>query len=134
VVAEKILEDPRLNQRQLKSFEKLLTARREELLQDAGRTVSGMNELKENFPEPADRAALESDRNATLRIRDRERKLLAKIEEALERISDGTYGICEECGEQIGVDRLKARPVTTLCIDCKAGQEADERQRRGWDD
>jgi RNA polymerase-binding transcription factor len=134
MVARKILEDPRLKQRQLKWFEKLLASRRQELLQEAGRTVSGMNELKENFPEPADRAALESDRNATLRIRDRERKLLSKIEEALERINDGTYGVCEECGEAIGVERLKARPVTTLCIDCKADQEADERQRRGWDD
>jgi DnaK suppressor protein len=123
-----------LNQRQLKWFEKLLTERRQELLQEAGRTVSGMNELKENFPEPADRAALEADRNATLRIRDRERKLLSKIEEALERIEDGTYGVCEECGEPIAVERLKARPVTTLCIDCKADQEADEKQRRGWDD
>jgi DnaK suppressor protein len=134
MVAGRILEVPRLNQRQLKWFEELLTSRRQELLQEAGRTVSGMNELKENFPEPADRAALESERNATLRIRDRERKLLSKIEEALERIEGGTYGVCEECGEAIGVERLKARPVTTLCIDCKADQEADERQRRGWDD
>jgi DnaK suppressor protein len=122
-----------LNQRQLKSFEKLLMARRQELLTDAGRTVSGMTDSdnKENFPEPVDRAALESDRNATLRIRDRERKLIAKIDAALERIADGTYGVCEECGEQIGVERLKARPVTTLCIDCKADQEAEEKKQKG---
>jgi DnaK suppressor protein len=131
MVAKGILEEPKLNQRQLKSFEELLMGRRQELLDDAGRTVSGMSDSdnKENFPEPADRAALESDRNAMLRIRDRERKLIAKIDEAIERISDGTYGICEECGEQIGVERLKARPVTTLCIVCKAEQEADERRR-----
>jgi len=122
-----------LNQRQLKSFEKLLRERRQELLTDAVRTVSGMNDSKDNFPEPADRAALESERNATLRIRDRERKLLSKIDEALDRIGEGTYGVCEECGEAIGVDRLKARPVTTLCIDCKADQEAEERRQRGWD-
>jgi DnaK suppressor protein len=108
-------------------------ARRQELLDDAGRTVSGMTDSdnKENFPEPADRAALESERNATLRIRDRERKLIAKIDAALERINSGTYGICEECGEQIGVERLKARPVTTLCIDCKADQEAEEKKKKG---
>jgi DnaK suppressor protein len=122
-----------LNQRQLKSFEKLLMGRRQELLDDAGRTVSGMtdSDSKENFPEPADRAALESDRNATLRIRDRERKLIAKIDAALERINDGTYGICEECGEHISAERLKARPVTTLCIDCKADQEAAEKKQKG---
>lgn len=111
-------------------FKDLLTSRRAELLGEAGRTVIGMTDGKENFPEPADRAALESDRNATLRIRDRERKLINKIEEALQRIEDGNYGVCEECGEEIGVDRLRARPVTTLCIECKAEQEEAERKRR----
>jgi DnaK suppressor protein len=135
VVAKGFLEERKVNQRQLKSFEELLMGRRQELLSDAGRTVSGMTESehKENFPEPADRAALESDRNAMLRIRDRERKLIAKIDEALERIADGTYGVCGECGEQIGVERLKARPVTTLCIDCKADQEAEEKKQKGRD-
>ena len=128
----KVLKELKLDQRELKSFENLLMERRQELLNDAGRTVSGMTDTdhKENFPEPVDRAALESDRNATLRIRDRERKLIAKIDAALERISDGTYGVCEECGEQIGVERLKARPVTTLCIDCKADQEAEEKKQK----
>jgi len=120
-----------LNQRQLKSFRELLSGRRQELLDEADRTVNGMTDSKENFPEPADRAALESDRNALLRIRDRERKLISKIDSALQRIEDGTYGICEECGEPIGVERLKARPVTTLCIDCKSDQEAEERRQRG---
>ncbi len=120
-----------MNPRHLKFFQELLTARRQELLDEAVRTVSGMNDSgKDNFPEPADRAALESDRNATLRIRDRERKLLAKIDLALERINGGTYGVCEECGGPIGFERLKARPVTTLCIDCKADQEAEERRQR----
>jgi RNA polymerase-binding transcription factor len=119
-----------LNQQELKSFEELLQARRQELLDDASRTVNGMTDNRDNFPEPADRAALESDRNALLRIRDRERKLIAKIDAALERIGDGSYGICETCGEAIGVERLRARPVTTLCIDCKADQEAEERRSR----
>ncbi len=120
-----------MNPRQLNLFKDLLTARRQELLGDAERTVTRMTDSKENFPEPADRAALESERNATLRIRDRERKLISKIEQALERIEDGTFGVCEECGEGIGVERLKARPVTTLCIDCKADQEEEERKSRG---
>jgi DnaK suppressor protein len=119
-----------LDQHDLSWFRELLNGRRQELLGEAGRTVTGMGDSKENFPEPADRAALESDRNATLRIRDRERKLISKIEAALQRIEDGIYGVCESCGEAIGVERLRARPVTTLCIQCKADQEAEERRHR----
>ena len=110
-------------------FRKLLDGRLDELLSQANQTVSGMTSNKENLPDPADRATLESDRNFTLRIRDRERKLIGKIKEALGRIDDGTYGICEECGEGISEARLKARPVTTLCIDCKKKQEMDEKVR-----
>jgi DnaK suppressor protein len=124
------LEVAGLEEQDLSWFRDMLTSRRAELLGEAGRTVSGMTDGKENFPEPADRAALESDRNATLRIRDRERKLINKIEEALQRIEAGVYGVCEECGEQIGVERLRARPVTTLCIACKAEQEAEEKKQR----
>ena len=83
-----------------------------------------------SFPIPTDRATLEYNRNLTLRIRDRERKLLSKIDEALGRIEDGSYGKCEECDGEIGVDRLRARPVTTLCIACKSQQEAEERRRQ----
>jgi len=100
---------------------------RKDLLSDANRTVSGMTDPAENFPDPTDRATMESDRNFELRIRDRERKLIGKIKEAIERIEDGTFGICEECGEDISEERLKARPVTTLCIDCKKKQEKDEK-------
>ncbi len=117
-----------MEEREIESFRLLLQDRRKELLDGAGRTVHRMTDGKENYPEPVDRAALESDRNATLRIRDRERKLIAKIEEALERIADGTFGVCEECGEQIGADRLHARPVTTLCIECKNEQEKREKR------
>ena len=120
-----------MNQRELNWFRDLLNTRRQELLGEAERTVSGMVDGKENFPEPADRAALESERNATLRIRDRERKLIAKIDAALQRIEDGIYGVCESCGERIGLERLRARPVTTLCIECKADQEAEERRQKG---
>ncbi len=118
-----------MNEKKLEEFRELLIQKRHELLSEAERTVSGMTDAKENFPDPTDRAALESDRNFLLRIRDRERRLLAKIEEALERIEDGTYGICESCGEDISEDRLKARPVTTLCFDCKQRQEAQEKAR-----
>ncbi len=78
----------------------------------------------------ADRASLEGNRNLLLRIRDRERKLISKIDEALGRIDDGSYGKCEECGQDIGIERLRARPVTTLCIECKSLQEAQERKLR----
>jgi DnaK suppressor protein len=122
----------RVKQKDVKFFRKLLNERLRELLGEAERTVGGMtDDAKENFPDPTDRASLEADRNFLLRIRDRERKLIVKIQEALGRLDEGTYGKCEECGEDIGVERLKARPVTTLCIDCKSLQEAQERRLRG---
>jgi DnaK suppressor protein len=110
-------------------FKKLLAQRLNELLDEANKTVSGMTDQEDNFPDPTDRATLESDRNFTLRIRDRERRLIGKINEALERLEEGTFGICESCGEDISEERLKARPVTTLCIDCKKKQENDEKLR-----
>lgn len=116
-----------LTKKKLEFFKRLLNERIEELLSQANETVSGMTSHKENLPDPSDRATLESDRNFTLRIRDRERKLIGKIKEALERIEQGTYGICEDCGEEISTERLKARPVTTLCIDCKKRQEIEEK-------
>lgn len=117
----------KLTKKKLEFFKELLNERIDELLSQANETVSGMTSHKENLPDPSDRATLESDRNFTLRIRDRERKLIGKIKEALERIEQGTYGICEDCGEEISTERLKARPVTTLCIDCKKTQETEER-------
>jgi DnaK suppressor protein len=118
-----------MNRRDVDLFRNLLNERRQELLTEAGKTVDGMDE-NGNFPDPTDRAAMESDRSFTLRMRDRERKLIAKIEEALRRLEDGSYGVCEECGEKIGAARLKARPVTTLCIDCKSVQEVAERKNK----
>ncbi|MGH7893062.1 MAG: RNA polymerase-binding protein DksA [Candidatus Binatia bacterium] len=117
-----------MKQRDLTTLKKLLHERRQELMTEAVGTVHGMNEI-EAFPDPTDRGSLEGNRNLTLRIRDRERKLLTKIDEALGRIDDGTYGVCGECGGPIGVERLKARPMTTLCIECKSMQEAEERRR-----
>jgi DnaK suppressor protein len=123
----KILEGLIMQKKSKENFKKHLTKRLEDLLNQAGDTVSGMTETKENFPDPADRAALEADRNFMLRIRDREAKLIKKIKAALERIENGTYGICESCGEDITLKRLKARPVTTQCIDCKSKEEALEK-------
>jgi DnaK suppressor protein len=111
---------------QLEMFRRLLHAQRAELMEGAGKTVRTMGDTAEAFPDPSDRAAWESDSTRDLRIRDRERKLIDKIEETLRRIDDGTFGECEECGEVITIGRLKARPMTTLCIKCKAEQEAAE--------
>ena len=116
-----------MNAKKIAFFKKLLQEQRSVLILEAQRTVSGMTDSKENFPDPTDRATLESDRNFLLRIRGRERKLILKIEEALERIEDGSFGICEKCGEDISEQRLKARPVTTHCIDCKKREEAMEK-------
>jgi DnaK suppressor protein len=116
-----------MDKAKLEEFQKILQGQLDELLREAGKTVSEMTDEKSNFPDPTDRASLESDRNFELRIRDRERKLIMKIREALERIEDGEFGICESCEEMIGEARLKARPVTTLCIDCKTEQERQEK-------
>ena len=116
-----------MKKKDLKYFEDLLTKRLEDLLSQAGNTVSGMTTPRENFPDPTDRAALEADRNFMLRIRDREHKLIKKIKNALERIEKGTFGICETCGEDITLKRLKARPVTSQCIECKSKEEALEK-------
>jgi DnaK suppressor protein len=111
----------------LEYFRGILQEEMKTLLDEAGKTVSEMTADTTNFPDPNDRATQESDRSFELRIRDRERKLLNKIREALERIEDGSFGVCEMCGEQISEARLKARPVTTLCIDCKMEEEKKEK-------
>jgi DnaK suppressor protein len=116
-----------MKKKDLDYFKKLLSNQLEELLEQADDTVSGMTTPKENFPDPTDRASLEADRNFMLRIRDRESKLIKKIKKALERIESGTFGICESCGENISIKRLKARPVTTQCIECKTKEEALEK-------
>ncbi len=116
-----------MKKKDVQYFKELLTKRLEELLSHADDTVSGMTAPKENFPDPTDRASLESDRNFMLRIRDRENKLIKKIKKALKRIDNDTFGICEKCGGDISINRLKARPVTTQCIECKTKEEALEK-------
>ena len=116
-----------MKKKDLEYFKELLTKLMEDLLSQADVTVSDMNTPKGNFPDPADRATYESDRNFELRIRDREYKLIKKVRNALDRIENGTFGICEKCGEEISIKRLQARPVTTQCIDCKTKEEALEK-------
>jgi len=118
-----------MDQKKLEYFGRLLQDQLDELIDEALKTVNGMTNSKDTFPDPTDRAALETDRNFLLRIRDRERKLIEKIKEALDRIDNGRFGVCEVCGKDIGDERLMARPVTTLCIECKTKQEARERAR-----
>ncbi|MGK5094601.1 RNA polymerase-binding protein DksA [Deltaproteobacteria bacterium TL4] len=98
-----------------------------------GETVSTVHDMQNEstlFPDPTDRASLESEHITSLRIRDRERKLLGKIDEALDRIDNGSFGQCEECGEPISTERLMIRPVTTYCISCKNEQEAFEKRSK----
>ena len=116
-----------MNQEKLDYYTRVLNEEMRTLLGEAGKTVSEMTAENVNFPDPTDRATQESDRSFELRIRDRERKLINKIKEALERIAQGEFGICELCGEGISEGRLKARPVTTLCIDCKIEEERKEK-------
>jgi DnaK suppressor protein len=119
----------KMKEERLAYFRELLNERLKVLLNEAEKTVTGMTNDKNTFPDPTDRANLETDRNFELRIRDRERKLILKIKEALARIEDGSFGICEECGAGISEERLKARPVTTLCIECKTKAEAEEKKK-----
>ncbi len=120
-----------MDKEKLMFFKELLLQQKKELLEQARKTVSSLSQEGEEVPaDPADRATLEADRNFLLRIRDRERKLLAKIDEALEKIENGTYGICELCGNEIEEERLRARPVASYCIECKRKLEALEKIQR----
>jgi DnaK suppressor protein len=121
------MKEKLMEKEQLEKFRIQLLDKREEILNEAGKTLSEMTDQTTNIPDPNDRATVESGRSFELRIRDRERRLLSKIDEALVRIDEDKYGICEGCGEEIGIKRLEARPVTTLCIDCKTLQETKEK-------
>ena len=118
-----------MDHKDLEYFRKLLSEMLEEAQQKGDSTIEELTDSNEVFADPADRATVESDRAFTLRIRDRERKLIKKIRAALARMDEGVFGVCDECGEDIGVPRLKARPVTKLCINCKSKQEEDEHLR-----
>ena len=119
---------------QLKHFETILGSWKGELMQEVDRTVHHMQDEAANFPDPNDRATQESEFGLELRTRDRERKLLRKINEALGRIEEGIYGYCEETGEEIGLKRLEARPVATMCVEAQERSEMAERQFRDRDD
>lgn len=116
----------------LLAIKKKLLKQRTDLLSEAENTLnSKISVEKESFPDPTDQAVAELDNNFLLRLRGREQKLLKKIDEAIARIEGGTYGVCEDCGEQISIKRLEARPVTTLCIECKTRQEEEEKLQEG---
>lgn len=117
-----------MNESQLKHFEAILNNWKEQLMKEVDRTVHHMQDDAANFPDPNDRATQESEFSLELRARDRERKLIKKIEEALKEIESGNYGYCESCGIEIGIRRLEARPTATLCIDCKTLDEIREKQ------
>ena len=117
-----------MNARQLAHFRKMLDEMKRDLSQDIDRTVHTMQDEATIFADPNDRASQESDMSLELRNRDRERKLIKKIDETIARIDGGEYGYCESCGVEIGLKRLEARPTATLCIDCKTLDELREKQ------
>jgi DnaK suppressor protein len=124
-------KEPFMNDRQREYFRKKLLDWKEEILKEAKETLQHLQDENQNHPDLADRASSETDRAIELRARDRQRKLIAKIEEALARIDDGTYGYCEETGEPIALKRLEARPIATLTIEA---QERHERRERVYKD
>lgn len=117
--------------RQIEHFRNILDTWKSKLIEEMERTVHHMRDEAANFPDPNDRASQESDFALELRTRDRERKLIKKIEESLRNLDNNEYGYCEMCGIEIGIRRLEARPTATLCIDCKTLDEIRERQVKG---
>ena len=117
-----------MNKKQLDHFRAKLLAWRKELLDELTRTVHQMRDEPDNPPDPNDRASQETDMSLELRSRDRERKLIKKIDEAIQRMDAGDYGYCDVCGVEIGLERLDARPTAELCIDCKTLDELREKQ------
>lgn len=124
-------KEPFMNERQREYFRAKLLAWREDILKEAKETLQHLQEENQNHPDLADRASSETDRAIELRARDRQRKLIAKIDEALARIDDGTYGYCEETGEPIALRRLEARPIATLSVEA---QERHERREKVYRD
>lgn len=117
-----------MNEQQVAHFRSILHAWKRDLMEEVDRTMHYMQDEAANFPDPNDRASQESDFTLELRARDRERKLIKKIDEALARLEANEYGECESCGVEIGIRRLEARPTATLCIDCKTLDEIREKQ------
>jgi DnaK suppressor protein len=123
-----------MSKEQLDHFRQILNNWKRDLMEEVDRTVLHMKDEAANFPDPNDRATQESEFSLELRTRDRERKLIRKIEEAIKRIEDGSYGYCVETGEEIGIKRLEARPVATLCIEAQERRERREKQYGDRDD
>ena len=123
-----------MNREQLDHFRLILNAWKRDLMEEVDRTVNHMKDEAANFPDPNDRATQEEEFSLELRTRDRERKLIRKIDEALKRIEDGSYGYCLETGEEIGVKRLEARPVATLSLEAQERRERREKQYGDRDD
>lgn len=120
-----------MNENQAEHFTAILNAWKDDLMHEVDRTVDHMKDDAANFPDPADRATQEEEFSLELRTRDRERKLIKKIDESLELINNGDYGYCDTCGVEIGLRRLEARPTATQCIDCKSLDEIKEKQIQG---
>jgi DnaK suppressor protein len=123
-------DEPFMNERQVEYFRQKLLNWKEEILRESRETVSHLQSETENHPDLADRASSETDRALELRTRDRQRKLISKIDDALRRIEDGVYGFCEETGEPIGLARLEARPIATLSLEAQERHERRERVHR----
>lgn len=119
-----------MNEKQEAHFHGILSAWKQELMEEVDRTVGHMKDDAANFPDPNDRATQESEFSLELRTRDRERKLIKKIDDTHDLIDEHEYGFCEACGVEIGIRRLEARPTATLCIDCKTLDEIREKQRK----
>ena len=120
-----------MNEEQRNHFQAILQAWRQELMEEGDRTVIHMQDEAANFPDPADRATQEEEFSLELRARDRERKLIRKIDKTLIRVQENDYGFCDQCGIDIGVRRLEARPTADLCVDCKTLDEIKEKQITG---
>ncbi len=123
--------EPYMSEPQREHFVNILRKWKGELMEEVDRTVTHMKDEAANFPDPADRATQEEEFSLELRTRDRERKLIKKIDSTIERIEQDDYGFCDACGVEIGIKRLEARPTATLCIDCKTLDEIKEKQERG---
>jgi DnaK suppressor protein len=123
-------DEPFMNERQVKYFRQKLLGWKEEILRESRETLTNLQSATENHPDLADRASSETDKAIELRSRDRQRKLISKIDAALRRIEDGSYGYCEETGEPIGLARLDARPIATLSLEAQERHERRERVHR----
>lgn len=123
-----VADEEYMNDNQMAHFREILVKWQQSLVDEVNRTVDHMQEDASNFSDPADRATQEEEFTLELRARDRERKLIRKIEKTIKRLDDDDYGYCDACGIEIGLQRLEVRPTAELCIDCKATQEIKEKQ------